>query len=240
MHRVMIVFSILLLLCTSCTVSNHDQASLPSISQFQTDDASLTTNNLNTSDTTSETALDFPLYLPLPYSYVFGLEKGDIDAFLHDTAVNNYSTRENPKDGSLALPSLRLIDTWEAEDGGTYYLCFMRRIDYYDLAKFLKNNTSYNDPFYDGSGVSLGELVRFKIFKDEFSYYYDWSCTELLESFPSDDGGYSIRYMCGDNVELADMIINTPKDVPYIRDILPSADDKEALLNIYLDYFRLQ
>ena len=112
----------------------------------------------------------------------------------------------------------------------------MRQINYYELAKFIINGT----PFDDGLGVGLGEVVRFKVVKDDFSYYYEWSCTELLESPPSGDSGYSIRYMCGENTELADMIINSPKDVPYIRDILPFADDKAALLDIYLEYFQLK
>ncbi len=208
---------------------------LPPASQPPADQAAPSADGTDTTEAVPE----LPLYLPLPYSYVFGLEKGDIDAFLHDTAVNNYSTRVDPKDGDLLLPSLRLIDTWDAEDGGVYYLCFMRHIDYYELAKFIINGAEYFDPFDDGTGVGLGAVVRFKVVKDDFSYYYEWACTELLENPPSGDGGYAIRSMCGDHTELADRIINSPKDVPYIRDILPSAGDKAALLDIYLKYFQL-
>lgn len=226
----------LLLLFTSCAVSNEGQKPLSSASQPQ---ATLT-DSPNTTNSVPEPATQFPLYLPLPYSYVFGFEKGDIYGFLHDVAVNNYSTRVNPKEGDLLLPSLRLIATWDAEDEGTYYLCFMRKMDYYDLAKFVKSGTDYFDPFDDGSGVGLGEVVRFKIIKDNSNYYYDWACTELLENPPAGDGGYAIRRMCGDKKDLAEKIINSPKEVSYIKDILPSADNKTELLEIYLKYFQFK
>ena len=198
-------------------------------------------------------APDYPLYLPLPYYGTFYEEpilSGNIDAFLHNSTVDYYSTRVDAKSGHLLIPSLRLIDEWDAGDGATYYLCFAAYLDYYDLAETLMAGDTYKDPAYDGSDFFLGGLIRFKVTSfplDEGSVQNFWGFqeTEILESPPWGTNGEHIRTLCGDR-PIAQTLLdaeNRPggysSDFPYIRDILPSeyAHSKTALLEVYLEHY---
>lgn len=206
---------------------------------------------------------ELPLYLPLPYYYAFNSltaeEKTwetELDSFLHNTAVNDYSTRVTAKEGHLLLPSLRLLSSWDSNDGAKYYLCLMATYDFYNLSPWLKENADipFKNPYDVGSitGKVGGILVRYKVAEfdpnEKTSYHaYDFGrfqCLEILEQPPYGDDNESIRDMCSNNPELCQQLINANnapggdmESVPYIRDILPNAHDKAQLLEQYLNYF---
>ena len=134
-----LVLIMMLPVLTGCSTTDNPgeniKTTLPQLSDAPPIEiAELPTDSPNP-DITTETYA-YPLYLPLPYYHTFydTIESGNIDAFLHNTAVNYYSTRVKSTSGDLLIPSLRLLDEWDAGDGDTYYLCHWVQYDYYDLA----------------------------------------------------------------------------------------------------------
>lgn len=197
-------------------------------------------------------APSYPLYFPMPYYSTFFDSPlvDNIDAFLHDTAVNYYTAQVDARSGSLLLVSLRLLDEWDAGDGGTYYLCYMATYDYYDLARQLvEKGGSSNITYGDGiDGSSLGWLVRFKVTPlgsgGNAINYWGFKAVEILEQPPWGTNGDDIRELCsGQPIFEALMDVYTgasdPADVPYLRDILPSeyAHDPPAMLEKYLETY---
>jgi len=175
---------------------------------------------------------------------------GNIDAFLHNTAVNYYSSRVDANSGHLLLVSLRLIDEWDTGDGAAYYLCFMAEYDYYGLAEQFFEKETYDDRFIgDGTGYSLGGLIRFKVTplnddEPNVTNFWGFSAIEILEQPMWGTAGGTVVELCGDR-PIMDALLKAENgtcsysDVPYIRDILPSeyAHDKTALLEKYLEAF---
>jgi len=166
--------------------------------------------------------------LPLPSSKVFGLE--GTDAMLYDIAVKYYSAQAGDPDirMHLLMPSLGVLDTYQAEDGSTCYLCRFRGYDYYDLGHGLRD---LNHPRYTpGSGGY--DLARFTLAKTQSGKPV---CTEVVLSADGEGWSQSIRLICGPKKELAQAIIENKKLPVTIRDITPA--DPKKLLDIYLDYY---
>ena len=199
----------------------------------------------------NQAAPSYPVYLPLPIYQVFtGITDGpeDEDAFLHRTAVEYYSLRNrDARQGDLLIPSLRIIEIWDAENGDTFYLCLMATADYYGLAEDVRQNRLYIDPTDDSRGeIGLGYPVRFRIaragWRESDAYnYWPYHCTEILEMPPSSDGKGDIPYiskMCEGFPGLLERMLNYDES-DYIRDVLPPsiAHDKNALLEVYLEHF---
>jgi len=199
----------------------------------------------------------YPLYFPLPYYHAFfGGSANEffdsVDAFIHNSAVNYYSSRVDANSGHLLLVSLRLLDEWDTGSDETYYLCFMAQYDYYNLSELLLEK-GYNrgDHVGDGTGYSQGRLIRFKLTQfveqgppHNITNFYGYSAIEILEEPMWGTNGGSIEELCGDR-PIADTLLRAMngavryEDVPYIRDILPSeyAHDKPALLEKYLQTY---
>ncbi|MDR1158947.1 MAG: hypothetical protein LBK75_11725 [Oscillospiraceae bacterium] len=145
----------------------------------------------------------------------------------------------------LLIPSLRIVESWEAEDGDIYYLCRMAVADYCGLTEDIRLGRLRTDPAYDGSRMGVGWPIRFKVaecgWEDEEYNYWPYHCTEILEIPPSGDGKGDIPYlakMCEGYPGLLERMKDYDED-DYIRDILPSsiAHDRDALLKTYLAYF---
>jgi len=202
---------------------------------------------------TTVAPFEYPLYLPLPRYETFysGHQGGNIDAFLHNTVVDYYSTRVSSKSGTLLIPSMRLLDEWDAGDGSTYYLCHWVQYDYYELAQLLLDGGTIDELINGGPGYSItGGLIRFKVTPMHYSgaveSYWGFKAVEILESPPWGTNGGDIKELCGGR-PIADSLYeayNVPDgndvwSIPYLRDILPDeyAFDMHALLQIYLDYY---
>jgi len=191
--------------------------------------------------------IDYPLYMPLPYYFAFYGEvpiADNTDAFLHNTAVNYYATRYNSISPHLYIPSLRLLDEWDAGDGATYYLFHAVVYHYYDMAQRLRDGNT--NP---GATSSPGGLMRIKLTpkssNGSVENYWGFEAVEILESPPWGTGGADIQTLCGTR-PIADFLLeayfknnSNVETFPHIRDILPSeyAFDHAELLAAYLKFF---
>ena len=269
---IIIVISVLFILfLSSCRTVSEDNGSIsPSIDTAAVSDSNATSFDSEksvspsieaspsqdvpqNSDLLEPAAPLYPLYFPMPYYNAFvggSVDKssGNIDAFLHNIAVNNYSSRVDAGSGHLLLVSLRLLDEWDAGNGATYYLCFKAEYDYYDLAKKLLEKGNHFSNYYT-NGNYLGDLIRFKVTSFDYSEtnvtnWWGFSAIEILEQPMWGTGGGTIAELCGDR-PIADALLRVENgidrntDVPFIRDILPSeyAHDMRALLKKYLEAF---
>jgi hypothetical protein len=194
-NRILALTAVLLaaFLLASCGAPMNNSSASP-IPTTQSPETISTTHPSAPSDIGSPTAPAYPLYFPMPYYRTFFENPltDDIDRFLHDTAVNYYTARGDARSGSLLIISLRILDEWDAGDGATYYLCLMAEYDYYDLARqLIENNGTYDDPADDGTGYSLGGLVRFKVTPfdygdNDLTNYWSFKAVEILE--PAEGG----------------------------------------------------
>lgn len=119
------------------------------------------------------------------------------------------------------------MDTYEAQDGGTHYICMFRQYDYYDLGYGLSD---LNNPQYNPGGGS--NVARFAISETENG---EPVCTEVFEGYDGQGWAKGVREICGPNEELAEAIIkNEPLPVEK-QDITPFGVTE--LLDVYLDYY---
>ena len=193
---------------------------------------------VNTS-TGSETAV-YPIYFPPPEYIVFSEitnEEDYLDAFLHHTALSAFGAHYY-----LMIPSLRLIETWEAEDGDNYYLCWSSQFRYLDLAKAIELGEEFDESY--GYFDYNTRLIRFKV-KDISDWGYNefmfskYQCVEILYS-PDGETDFSpdkLEGFPGSQERLQRIKEWNQND--YIRDILPAdiARDYFALLAVYLEYY---
>ena len=199
---------------------------------------SSTTPSINT-PTNTET-VGYPVYLPPPEYNVFSEitnEQEHLDAFLHHIALTSFNTYPT----SLVIPSLRLIETWEAEDGDNYYLCWSAQIYYPDLAKAISLGDSYEKTDWDYNI----RLIRFKV-KNTLDWGYlefmfpHYQCVEILYTPDGEGGDSSPDNLAGfpGSQDQMQRIRECDQDY-YIRDILPAemARDYYALLEAYLEYY---
>jgi len=181
---------------------------------------------------------DIPVYLPPPEYEVFTEVTNNqehLDAFLHHTALSAfYSNTSN-----LLIPSLRLIETWDAEGGDTYYLCWSAQFDYRGLADAIRLGEPYRPHYLD---MNI-RLIRFRI-KDTADWGYNefkypgYQCVEILYTADgeNDFAPNKLEGFPGSPERLQRIGID---DYDYIRDILPAsiARDYYALLKAYLEYY---
>jgi len=203
----------------------------------------------------AEETIDWPLYLPLPYYYTFYDDAiiGNLDMFLHDTAVNYFSTRVRSTERHLLIPSLRLLDEWDTGDGSTYYLFHSTVYIYYDFEQFLEGFASFPNREHelgDSTSSSMSGYVRMKVTPHEIdcsatTNYWHYKAVEILESPPWGTDGDDIRMLAGTR-PIAELLLeasNVPGggilELDYIRDILPDeyAFDQHELLKVYMDYY---
>jgi len=183
----------------------------------------------------------FPLYLPLPVYEVFAEPTSPqerLDAFLHHTAL--YCFNSQPQ--NLLIPSLRIIEIWEAEDGDTYYLCWSTQMYYPGLVEAIKSGESYNNSYSD---MNI-RLIRFKIKNTldwgyfEFTYP-EFQCVEILYSADGETTWDPDKFkgFPGSSERIQQIKEGNQED--YIRDVLPDdiARDYHALLQKYLEYYGL-
>ena len=220
-----------------CNANNNSGDNSNTTSMIQ-DDQSLAANSQPTTPNGPAPA-EVPIHLPLPEYEAFAEivdEQDRLDAFLHHTALSSFNTHPQ----SLFIPSLRLIETWESDDGDTYYLCWVAQMRYLSLAETIRSGA----PYVDMSGDMNIRLIRFKI-KDMFEWGYfefkfpEFQCVEII--YTAD----------GENIWGPDMFEGFPGNQEriqrirggdyedYIRDILPAeiALDYYALLETYLEYY---
>lgn len=162
-----------------------------------------------------------PPELPNPTSKTYGLE--GIDAVLYNAASAFYSTKVQTPD--LFLPSLAYLDSYQTDDGKTYYICWFKQCDFFLLGYGLSD---LDDPKYRLSGGKF--VTRFTL---EESKNGEVICTELFPDFDP-QGGYE-KIVCGPKTELAEAIANGTELPVEERWITPS--DPEELLAIYIDYY---
>ena len=188
-------------------------------------------------------AIEIPVYLPLPVYEAFvdiTTEQDSLDAFLHYTTLSAFSAHYASLPIDLRIPSLRLIETWEAEDGDTYYLCWSAQMYYPRLAESIRFGEPYADSYND---LNI-RLIRFKI-KDTSDWgflefkYPQYQCVEILYTPDGETNFTPDKFECfPGSPERISRIISGDQD-DYIRDILPSgiAHDYYALLESYLEYY---
>jgi hypothetical protein len=189
------------------------------------------------------TASYIPVYLPLPVYEAFAeiaTEQDRLDAFLHYTALSAFSSHFATFPIDLRIPSLRLVDTWDAEDGDAYYLCWSAQVYYPRLAEAIRLGEPYA---YSYNDMNI-RLIRFRI-KDtsEWGYhefkYPQYQCVEILYT-PDGETNFSPDMFAGfpGSLERMQQIKSGNQD-DYIRDILPPeiARDYCALLETYLEYY---
>ena len=188
-------------------------------------------------------AIDIPVYLPLPVYEAFAEinnEQERLDSFLHYTALSAFSAHFAKFPTDLRIPSLRLIETWEAEDGDTYYLCWSAQMYFPRLAESIRLGEPYAGSYND---MNI-RLIRFKI-KDTLDWgfmefkYPQYQCVEILYS-PDGETDFSpdkFEGFPGSPERISQIKSGNQED--YIRDILPAeiARDYFALLESYLEYY---
>lgn len=220
MKKILLLFSVILLVCSSCReATNETPTESPSLSP--------TAHISQTPSPTPQGESPTPVELPLPSSETFGLE--GVDAVLYDAAAEFDSTKIGEgrlPETDLLLPSLGLLDTYQTEDGSTCYVCLFREYLYYDLAYGLR------DP--DHPQYSFGGGVNYARFTVSESDDGELICTEMYTSLDGGGWAYSIRVICGPNEELAEAIINNEELSVEVQNITPA--DNVGLLNVYLDY----
>ncbi|MCL2125054.1 MAG: hypothetical protein FWH33_03600 [Oscillospiraceae bacterium] len=265
---VLVLITFILNSCTNPTNSKNNSSSNSLLNtdtenvEFSNDEAVIgspdvlsTLSEVSISDSTKKETPAYPLYFPMPYYHVFAGGHvndyyGNIDAFLHNSAVNYYSPRVDATSGHLLIPSLRLLDEWKGEGDMIYYLCFMAEYDYYNLAELLMEKEHDFDNFTgEGSDYSLGSLIRFKVMpfdenENNVSNFWGFRAVDILEEPMWGTGGGAILELSGGRPIADDLLsamngaINNT-DIPYIRDILASeySHNKPKLLEKYLEVY---
>ena len=238
------VLVFVLLVCIACNAPNDSEES--NIISEHTD------GMLEGDDVNYEGGCEVnnPVYLPLPYSRAFVEETVPYDEymFLHDMAVNYYSARIDAEEGALLLLSLRVIDEWQPDTGGKYYLCYMATHDYYDISERLVSGTARD--MISGESVDFygGRLIRFQVSKADTECvtrnYWGYQLEEILEFPESGEVETAIQELCeGREVEeilyAAEQGEISKKDVIGKRYVLPEeyAINSGAMLEKYLDVY---